>query len=208
MRTSRVVSLVVAVAILLSGAALCNAAKPAVDFVKMVSLEELRSMKDTLKLTDDQTARYKSLRDQFQGKVKGLAEQMTTKHKELVDLVKVEQPNTSAIESKVKEILALEQQEIMASLQYFADFAKNLTKEQQTIFWAEAGKRFFKEETPKPAKEGAAPTAKEETPKPAKEGAAPTAKEEAPKQPKEGATPATKKEKSQTQPAAEKTKKQ
>ncbi|MEW6368538.1 MAG: periplasmic heavy metal sensor [Acidobacteriota bacterium] len=138
--------------------ATCIAAKPAVEFTKIVPLEDLRQMKDTLKLTDEQVNKYRSLKDVYQGKVKDLIAQTATKQKELVELMKAEKTDAAAIDAKVKEIMAAELTEVSAAVQFYLDFSKNLSKEQATVFWAEAGKRFLKEETPKPEK---APAAKE-----------------------------------------------
>ncbi len=133
-------------------AALGAAAKPTIDYVRIPGLQDLTSMKDTLKLTNDQITRYKSLREVYQEKVKDLSGRIDIKEKELLDLMKAEQPNALAIDGKVKELQAAEQVQIAAAIQFYTDFAKNLAKEQVPVFWAEAGKTFLKLEAPKPPK--------------------------------------------------------
>lgn len=164
-------SLLTCAAVLFASAAgVSIAAKPTIEYMRIVPLEPLRAMKDTLKLTDEQVGRYRSLRDVYIGKVKDAATQQGTKQKEMVTLLKVEKPDMAAIEAKVKEIMAVEQTQIMAAAQFYADFSTNLTKDQQTVFWAEAGKMFLKDEpaakepakTEAPAAPAAAEPKKEE----------------------------------------------
>lgn len=129
-----------------------RAAKPTIEFVRIVPLEALRGMKETLKLTDEQVGKYKSLRDVYAGKVKDAVAQHAAKQKELVTLMKAETPDKAAIETKVKEIMATEQVQVSAAVEFYTNFAANLSKDQQPVFWAEAGKKFLKdEEAPKPA---------------------------------------------------------
>ena len=145
-----------------------RAAKPTIEYVRIVPLEVLRGMKDTLKMTDEQVGKYKSLRDVYAGKVKDAVAQHAAKQKELAALMKAESPDKAAVETKIKEIMATEQVQVSAAVEFYTNFAANLSKDQQPLFWAEAGKKFLKdEEAPKPAAAPAdKPVPNPEPPKP------------------------------------------
>lgn len=144
--------LVIGVIVTLGIASGGAAAKSAIDFMRIVPMDVIKSMKDTWKLTDDQMNRYKMLREAYAKKVKDSVALEVTKQSELVTLLKAEKPDSAAVEAKIKEMLAAEQVQVAAAAQFYTDFAANLTKEQQPLFWAEAGKKFLKEkeeESPK-----------------------------------------------------------
>lgn len=124
--------------------------KSGLTFITGHNTHHNRLLYEDLNLNRKQLDRFESIRDNFHNFVNKQGRKIKAERLQLIDLLAGKNPNRRAIDTKQKEIQALQQQMQAKVINHLLEESKILTPEQRKKFFALIKSRIEKSENPRP----------------------------------------------------------